>query len=182
MGQWAHLHQTCHLFFVICPVTHASMTQMFSDLKKLRCETVCIIFQTLSKRKAWVAALRNFILRYALSLEEPTVLVMNLWKICYNNTTRKPPSSADGASLRQQKLFQRFQMVFTHSRNTRENPFCTQLIHDSRLRLPSPVLGLRTYMWKGRNTAKNSRKPKSFPSAGVRWRGQRRRSPRFSGL
>lgn len=138
--------------------------------------------KTLSKRKAWVAALRNFILRYALSLEEPTVLMMNLWKICYNNTTRKPPSSADGASLRQQKLFQRFQMVFTHSRNTRENPFCTQLIHDSRLRLPSPVLGLRTYMWKGRNTAKNSRKPKSFPSARVRWRGQRRPSPRFPSL
>lgn len=56
--------------------------------------------KTLSKRKARVAALRNFILRHALSIEESTVLMMDPWKICYDNTTRKTPSSADGASLR----------------------------------------------------------------------------------
>lgn len=113
-------HVICSLSFVLL-LMHMGLRCF--QRKKIRCETECLIFQ--KKREARGAALRNFILKHALSLEEQTVVMMDPWKICYDNTTRKTPSSADSASLRKQKLLQKFQMGLTHLRNAREKPLCT---------------------------------------------------------
>lgn len=132
--------------------------------------------KTLSKRETWVAALRSFILRYALSVGEVVVVMIDPWKICYNTIEKLFLQQA--ADTRDSRNSFRNSRRVLLTREMSEKPLCLQLwVSRHELRLPSPTSRLRSSTWQGRNTAKTGRKQKHFPPDGFRWKVQRRLSP-----
>lgn len=133
--------------------------------------------KTLSKREAWVAALRSFIPRYALSVGEAVVVMIDPWKICYNTIEKLFLQQAADTRDSRKSFRNSRRVLLTREMSKRSHSARSCGFHDTRLRLPSPTSRLRSSTWQGRNTAKTGQKQKHFPPDGFRWKVQRRLSP-----
>lgn len=87
--------------------------------------------KTLSKREAWVAALRSFIPRYALSVGEAVVVMINPWKICYNTIEKLFLQQAADTRDSRNSFRNSRQVLLTREMSKRSHSACSCGFHDT---------------------------------------------------